>query len=91
MGARTLTMSCSSGSAVVSSQEQLMARMYSGCNLPGNYMGILESRSERCGKNVKPLGNIKTSFLVAFARGADWQFCAGSLVHNSSCTHRRHR
>jgi hypothetical protein len=43
MGARTLTMSCSSGSAVVSSQEQLMARMYSGCNLPGNYMGILES------------------------------------------------
>ncbi len=43
MGARTLTMSCSSGSAVVSSQEQLMARMYSGCQLPGNYMGILES------------------------------------------------
>ncbi len=43
MGARTLTMSCSSGSAVVSSQEQLMARMYSGCQLPGNYIGILES------------------------------------------------
>ena len=43
MGARTLTMSCSSGSVVVSSQEQLLARMYAGCTLPGNYMGILES------------------------------------------------
>jgi len=43
MGARTLTMSCSSGSVVVSSQEQLLARMYGGCSLPGNYIGILES------------------------------------------------
>jgi hypothetical protein len=43
MGARTLTLSCSSGSANVSSQEQLLAKMYSGCSLPGNYAGILES------------------------------------------------
>jgi hypothetical protein len=43
MGARTLTMSCASGSATVSSQEQLLAKLYSGCNLPGNYIGILES------------------------------------------------
>ena len=43
MGARTLTMSCSSGSVTVSSQEQLLEKMYSGCSLPGNYMGILES------------------------------------------------
>ncbi len=43
MGARTLTMSCPSGHVVVSSQEQLMARMYGGCQLPGNYIGILES------------------------------------------------
>jgi hypothetical protein len=43
MGARTLTMSCSSGSVTVSSQEQLLAKMYNGCSLPGNYAGILES------------------------------------------------
>ena len=43
MGARTLTMSCPSGHVVVSSQEQLLARMYSGCSLPSNYVGILES------------------------------------------------
>ncbi|HYT36347.1 MAG TPA: hypothetical protein VEL49_04135 [Ktedonobacteraceae bacterium] len=43
MGARTLTLSCSSGSVTVSSQEQLLAKMYNGCSLPGNYMGILES------------------------------------------------
>ena len=43
MGARTLTLSCSSGSVTVSSQEQLLAKMYNGCSLPGNYMGILGS------------------------------------------------
>src|SRR6266702_2030380 len=43
MGARTLTLSCSAGSVTVSSQEQLLAKMYNGCSLPGNYMGILES------------------------------------------------
>jgi hypothetical protein len=43
MGARTLTMSCSSGSVTVSSQEQLLAKMYSGCSLPGNYRDILAS------------------------------------------------
>ena len=43
MGARTLTLSCSSGSVTVSSQEQLLAKMYNGCSLPGNYMGILKS------------------------------------------------
>ena len=43
MGARTLNMSCGSGHVTVSSQEQLLASLYSGCNLPGNYIGILES------------------------------------------------
>jgi len=43
MGARTLSMSCPSGHVPVSSQEQLLAKLYGGCNLPGNYVGILES------------------------------------------------
>jgi hypothetical protein len=43
MGARTLTMSCSSGSVTVSSQEQLLAKLYNRCSLPGNYVAILES------------------------------------------------
>ena len=43
MGARTLSMSCPSGYVTVSSQEQLIAKLYGGCNLPGNYIGILES------------------------------------------------
>ncbi len=43
MGARTLAMSCSSGNVTVSSQEQLLAKMYSGCSLPGSYIGILQS------------------------------------------------
>ncbi len=43
MGARTLSLSCSSGSVTVSSQEQLLASMYSGCTLPGNYEAILTS------------------------------------------------
>jgi hypothetical protein len=43
MGARTLSMSCPSGHVTISSQEQLLATLYNGCNLPGNYIGILES------------------------------------------------
>ncbi|HLG76497.1 MAG TPA: hypothetical protein VKX46_08780, partial [Ktedonobacteraceae bacterium] len=43
MGARTLTMSCPSGSVTVENQEDLLARMYNGCSLPGNYMNILLS------------------------------------------------
>ncbi|MFL5624510.1 MAG: hypothetical protein ACJ788_02835 [Ktedonobacteraceae bacterium] len=43
MGARTLDMSCPSGNVTVESQEQLLARLYAGCSLPGNYIGILES------------------------------------------------
>ncbi len=43
MGGRTLSMSCSSGNVRVVSQEQLLARLYAGCKLPGNYIGILES------------------------------------------------
>jgi len=43
MGARTLTMSCAVGTRVVQDQEQLLMRLYMGCNLPSNYVGILES------------------------------------------------
>lgn len=43
MGARTLTLSCPGGSATVQDQVQLLAKLYSRCTLPGNYMGILES------------------------------------------------
>ncbi len=40
-GSPTLTTSCSSGSTTVSTQEQLLARLYNGCTLPSNYMAIL--------------------------------------------------
>jgi hypothetical protein len=43
MGARTLEMTCSSGKIVVADQEQLLAKFYSGCTLPANYVSILES------------------------------------------------
>jgi hypothetical protein len=43
MGARTLEMSCSSGKVLVTDQEQLLARLYSGCTPPSNYVSILES------------------------------------------------
>ncbi len=43
MGARTLEMSCSSGKITVVDQEQLLAKLYSGCTLPGDYVSILES------------------------------------------------
>ena len=41
LGARTLTLSCTSGSVTVSTQEQLLARLYNGCTLPSNYVSIL--------------------------------------------------
>jgi hypothetical protein len=43
MGARTFTMSCAVGTRVVQDQEQLLMRLYMGCTLPYNYVGILES------------------------------------------------
>ena len=43
MGARTLEMSCSSGKITVADQEQLLAKLYSGCTLPSDYVSILES------------------------------------------------
>ena len=42
MGARTLGMYCASGYVTVSSQEQLLTSLYSGCALAGNYIGVLE-------------------------------------------------
>ncbi len=41
--ARTLEMSCSSGKVVVADQEELLAKLYSGCTLPTNYVSTLES------------------------------------------------
>jgi hypothetical protein len=43
MGARTLTMSCSSGNVTATQQEQLLSLLYKGCQLPSNYVSILES------------------------------------------------
>ena len=43
MGARTLEMSCSSGKIVVADQEQLLAKLYSGCTLPADYVSTLEN------------------------------------------------
>ncbi len=43
MGAISLTMSCPSGSVAVTNQEDLLAKMYAGCSLPGNYLSILYS------------------------------------------------
>lgn len=43
MGAIKLEMSCASGKVVVTDQEQLLARLYSGCVLPADYTGALES------------------------------------------------
>ena len=48
MGARHLVMRCSNASGKptyesVTGQEQLLASMYAGCTLPGNYIQILES------------------------------------------------
>jgi hypothetical protein len=43
MGARTLTMSCPSGPVTVAQQEPLLALLYTGCQLPTNYITTLES------------------------------------------------
>ncbi len=43
MGARSLSMSCPNGKVVVIDQEQLLAKLYHGCGLPGNYYSILVS------------------------------------------------
>ncbi len=43
MGARALEMSCSTGQVRVVDQVQLLAKMYQGCSLPANYVGILSS------------------------------------------------
>jgi hypothetical protein len=43
MGARTLMMSCSSRSVTASQQEQLLSLLYNGCQLPSNYVSVLES------------------------------------------------
>ncbi len=41
MDARTLTMNCDHASVTVSTQEDLLAKLYHGCALPGNYRDIL--------------------------------------------------
>ncbi|MBV9230483.1 MAG: hypothetical protein JOZ18_14335 [Chloroflexi bacterium] len=43
MGARTLNLSCSSGNVSVADQEQLLAKLYSRCTLPGDYASIIAS------------------------------------------------
>jgi hypothetical protein len=43
MGARSLTMSCADGHVTVIDQEQLLAKLYAGCQLPANYLSILTS------------------------------------------------
>jgi len=43
MGARTLTLSCAMGQVGVVDQETLLAKLYSGCTLPGDYISILTS------------------------------------------------
>jgi hypothetical protein len=43
MGARTLVMGCANQQVKVRDQEQLLARLYAGCRLPGNYYGVLIS------------------------------------------------
>ena len=42
MGAVKLVLSCSSGKFVVASQEQLLAKLYSGCALPKDYASTLQ-------------------------------------------------
>jgi len=43
MGARTLQLSCSGGTTTVTDQENLLAKLYAGCTLPGNAESILKS------------------------------------------------
>ena len=42
MGVVKLVLSCSSGKFVVASQEQLLAKLYSGCQLPADYASTLQ-------------------------------------------------
>ena len=41
LGARALILSCPSGSVRVIAQEPLLAHLYNGCSVPGNYVSIL--------------------------------------------------
>jgi hypothetical protein len=41
LGSRTLILTCHSGKVRVIDQEKLLAKMYQGCRLPGNYYQIL--------------------------------------------------
>jgi hypothetical protein len=43
LGAKSLDLSCPSGSVLVTEQEQLLAKLYSGCTLPGNWASLLTS------------------------------------------------
>ncbi len=43
MGARALSMSCPGRQVTVVNQEQLLATLYQGCALPGNYLGVVTS------------------------------------------------
>lgn len=43
MGSRALTMSCVGRQVVVIDQVQLLDKLYAGCQLPGDYFGILTS------------------------------------------------
>jgi hypothetical protein len=43
MGDRSLTMSCPSKTVVVTNQVDLLAKLYAGCSLPGDYVSILYS------------------------------------------------
>jgi hypothetical protein len=43
MGARTLDLSCPTGQVHIADQEQLLAKLYSGCTLPPDYASILQS------------------------------------------------
>ena len=43
MGAVKLVLSCTSGKFVVADQEQLLAKLYSGCTLPTDYASTLQS------------------------------------------------
>ena len=41
LGARALNLTCSSGQVHVVAQEELLAKLYSGCTLPPNYVTVL--------------------------------------------------
>jgi len=43
LGARKLELSCPTGQVVVVEQLQLLAKMYSGCTLPDNYVNIISN------------------------------------------------